>query len=144
MTKRILICGLPGSGKTTLAYELQQIFHNCIVLDGDAVRYATGNNDFTYDGRLKQTRNMRDLAAMLQRQGFDIIAAYVAPMHELREMFDADITIWMDTIVASTYQDTNALWQDPTHALLVFTEWMPPGKMAETTARAIELFRSRL
>jgi adenylylsulfate kinase len=114
------------------------------VLDGDAVRYATGNNDFTYDGRLKQTRNMRDLAAMLQRQGFDIIAAYVAPTHGLREMFDADITIWMDTIVAGPHQDTNALWQDPTHAHHVFAEWMSPGKMAETTARAIELFRSRL
>lgn len=113
--RKILICGLPGSGKTTLARLLQKRIPDSILLDGDAIRYATGNNDFTYDGRLTQARTMRDLANNLLGQGHHIIAAFVAPTNELREIFRADYTIWLDTIVASSYQDTNRLWQDLPH-----------------------------
>lgn len=128
--KKILICGLPSSGKTTLAYALRKKIQNSIVLDGDGVRYSTGNNDFSYEGRLQQARNMRDLAAILLNQGHYVICSFVCPTHELRDIFGADFTIWMDTIAAGPYQDTNKMWQDLAHADLIFEAWTPSENMA--------------
>ena len=45
MAKRILIMGLPGSGKTTLAVELMQLLApDAVHLNADAIRQA--NNDW--------------------------------------------------------------------------------------------------
>ena len=38
MSKIILICGLPGSGKTTLANKIFQKLENSEVYNGDSVR----------------------------------------------------------------------------------------------------------
>ena len=38
-------------------------------------------------------------------------------------MFDADFTVWMDTIKEGRYEDTNRLFQPPTRVEMRITEW---------------------
>jgi len=56
--KRILIMGLPGSGKTTLATELQTRL-NSVHFDADKVRALFNDWDFSPEGRIRQSKRMR-------------------------------------------------------------------------------------
>ena len=58
--KKILIMGLPGSGKTTLASELVPLL-NAKWLNNDKVRKAANDWDFSEEGRARQAKRMDDL-----------------------------------------------------------------------------------
>ena len=45
---------------------------------------------------------------------FIMICDFVCPTRELREVFDADFTVWMDTIPKGRYADTNSIFEKPT------------------------------
>ena len=59
--KKILIMGLPGSGKTTLAKNLNSKIKSKW-LNADKVRKDFNDFDFSLEGRLRQAGRMRDLA----------------------------------------------------------------------------------
>jgi adenylylsulfate kinase len=109
--KRILIMGLPGAGKTTLARVLQARL-NCAWINADAIREKYNDWDFSVDGRIRQSRRMREQADLLS--GDYVIADFVAPLNQMREEFLADFTIWMDTIQQSRFADTDTMFVPPT------------------------------
>lgn len=111
---KILICGLPGSGKTTLAEKLtQELQKNLPVewVNADELRRQTGDWDFSLAGRLRQARRMRAIAQAAELQNIVAICDFVCPTRELRKEFSADITIWMDTVQSSQYADTNQIFE---------------------------------
>lgn len=129
MAKRILIMGLPGAGKTFLAQVLKRwletssdLFNSdAETLEGsraevkwinaDDVRKKYNDWDFSHEGRIRQSIRMRELA-----DGFlndFVIADFVAPLPEMRHNFKADWTVWMDTIDAGRYEDTNRMFVPP-------------------------------
>jgi len=110
MTQRILIMGLPGSGKTTLATALQTKL-NATHYNADAVRAQFNDWDFSHEGRIRQSKRMRELADASTTQY--AIADFVAPLVEMRNNYKADWTIWVDTIREGRYADTNAMFQEP-------------------------------
>ena len=114
MSYRILIMGLPGSGKTTLAKELQKKL-NCPWFNADEVRKQFDDWDFSDEGRLRQAYRMRSLADNCPNDAKFVIADFVAPLPEMREIYDADYTIWMDTIgiLSGKYEDTNKMFVQP-------------------------------
>ena len=59
--KIILIMGLPGSGKTTLATELAPLI-NARRINADEVRKAANDWDFSEEGRTRQAKRMAALA----------------------------------------------------------------------------------
>jgi len=59
--KIILIMGLPGSGKTTLANELGPML-NAKRLNADEVRKEANDWDFSEEGRKRQAKRMADFA----------------------------------------------------------------------------------
>ena len=95
--KVVLIMGLPGSGKTTLAKELVPLL-NAKWLNADKVRTEYNDWDFSAEGRVRQANRMRDLAKKLRDEGNYVVADFVCPTKEARKLFGADFTIWMDTI----------------------------------------------
>lgn len=115
MTKRILIMGLPGAGKTYLAERLKKSLesHNKTVgwLNADEVRRHFDDWDFSREGRIRQSHRMRELADTSNTDY--CIVDFVAPLVEMRNNFRADWTIWMDTIDAGRYEDTNKMFIEP-------------------------------
>jgi len=114
---KILIMGLPGSGKTTLAEKLLNELHKngpAEWLNADEVRKECNDWDFSPEGRMRQAQRMRVLADKYVANNWPIICDFVCPTRELRAVFDADMTIWMDTITKGRYADTNSIFEPPT------------------------------
>jgi len=116
---KILIMGLPGSGKTTLARELAYHFliphHNA-----DTVREYTDNWDFSPIGRHNQARYMSEQWGIVD---------FVCPTSELRDVAEADFVIWMDTIEEGRFEDTNKLFQQPQTYDVRITQWIGQNQL---------------
>jgi len=132
---RILIMGLPGAGKTTLAKQLAQEL-NTVWLNADEIRAKFNDWDFSEEGRIRQSRRMRELAdACTARK---VIADFVAPLAEMREIFAADFTIWMDTIESGRFDDTNRLFDAPNHWDIKIVNYdYDVGNIAEKIKKAV-------
>ena len=112
MARKILIMGLPDSGKTTLAKLLAPMF-NAVLLNADEVRKEANDWDFSEMGRSLQANRMKRLADEAIQSNRNVVADFVCPTEHTREDFDADYIIWMDTIKESKYEDTNKMFEQP-------------------------------
>jgi adenylylsulfate kinase len=122
---KILIMGLPGSGKTWLGERISKHF-SIPFWDADDVRRIYNDWDFSIAGRAMQTERMRTLAEI-----DDIsISAYVCPLPALRHNFNPDKLIWMDTIEEGRYEDTNKLFHPPLKIYdLRITKWIDENQL---------------
>jgi adenylylsulfate kinase len=131
MKQRILIMGLPGTGKTTMAQALKTYLEqhgtrgdyaaealpitgfNATVtwFNADEVRTKYNDWDFTNQGRIRQSLRMLEFS--LEADSDYVICDFVAPLPEMRKNFKADWTIWMDTNDTSNYEDTNSAFMPP-------------------------------
>lgn len=134
--RKILIMGLPGSGKTYLAtslkkylednsnvstmpswrmttYEVTPAMYKSTVdwFNADDIRKRFNDWDFSREGRIRQSLRMAEFA--LRCSGDYAICDFVAPLPEMRHNFKADWTIWVDTIDAGRYEDTNKMFVPP-------------------------------
>lgn len=105
----ILVTGLPGSGKTTFAQKLGLSMPNFYWLNGDQLRKAYNDWDFSVGGRRRQAERMASAAQTYK----PAICDFVCPKDEYRDIVGADIVVWMNTIKESKYPDTNEIWEAP-------------------------------
>ena len=110
--KKILIMGLPGSGKTTLASELVPML-KAKWLNNDKVRKTANDWDFSKEGRASQAKRMADLAEKHKQEGSYVVCDFICPTPKARELFNADFIVWVDTIKAGRFDDTNAMFVKP-------------------------------
>ena len=107
--------GLPGAGKTYLAQHvvdhLQKEHKTVSWLNADDVRKKYNDWDFSYEGRIRQSHRMRELADSMTTDY--VICDFVAPLVEMRNNFRADWTVWVDTIDAGRFEDTNRMFVAP-------------------------------
>jgi broad-specificity NMP kinase len=131
MTQRILIMGLPGSGKTHMAEALKKYLEQQGSMDmcsaemlpitglnarvtwfnADDVRRKYNDWDFSKEGRIRQSIRMLEFALASSTEY--VICDFVAPIPEMRNNFKADWTVWMDTIEEGRFEDTNRMFVPP-------------------------------
>ena len=104
--------GLPGAGKTTLANELEKLIKSKR-LNADEVRKAANDWDFSEEGRKRQAKRMSDEALKIKKEGNNVIADFICPTPEARELFPADYIVWVDTIKEGRFEDTNQMFVKP-------------------------------
>ena len=74
---KILICGLPGSGKTTLAEPLAELL-GAVWINADQVRKKYDDWDFTPEGRIRQAQRMRHLSDGAVMAGKVVVTDFVS------------------------------------------------------------------
>ena len=110
--KKILVMGLPGSGKTTLAKKLVTLL-KAKWLNNDEVRKSVNDWDFSEEGRIRQAKRMGDLAKKYKEDGHFVVADFICPTPESRRLFNADYIVWVDTIKEGRFEDTNKMFVKP-------------------------------
>ena len=109
---KILVMGLPGAGKTTLASKLVPLI-NAKWLNADKVRREANDWDFSQEARKRQAKRMADFAEKYKKEGHFVVADFICPTPEARKLFNPDYVVWVDTINKGKFEDTNEMFVKP-------------------------------
>ena len=119
MQRKILIMGLPGAGKTTLAQALAPLL-NAVVFNADAVRANLSRDlGFSHEDRVEHARRMGWMCDRVVEAGGTVIADFVCPTVETRAAFGDAFIIWVNRIAAGRFEDTNQMFVAPERPDLV-------------------------
>jgi bifunctional enzyme CysN/CysC len=86
----LLLTGLTGSGKSTIAYALERRLFDmgraATVLDGQNMRLGPSRDlGFDADARSENLRRTIEISKLMNRAGLIVICAFVAPSEEVRQ-----------------------------------------------------------
>jgi len=90
-SKVIWLTGLSGSGKSTIAIELEKELHQkgflTQLLDGDNVRSGINNNlGFSDEDRLENIRRIAEVSKLFLNCGVVTINSFVSPTKDVRDL----------------------------------------------------------
>ena len=136
---KILVCGLPGAGKTWLAERLVKHIDNCAWYNADVLRKSANDWDFSIEGRIRQAHRMKAFADFERSNGRWVICDFVATTQKVRDAFSPDFVIWLDTIeqgrvVSSKINELNKIKNLPfdANSLINSKEFKDTNKMFES------------
>jgi adenylyl-sulfate kinase len=100
----VWLTGLPGSGKTTIARELEPELKKrglCVeVLDGDEIRQNLSKGlGFSREDRETHLKRVTYVAKLLSRNGVAVIAAFISPYRNIREYARKETTNFIEVYV---------------------------------------------
>ncbi|QBG47345.1 sulfate adenylyltransferase subunit CysN [Verrucomicrobia bacterium S94] len=104
----IWLTGLSGSGKSTIAQQLEKALieqgHLCYILDGDNVRHGLNRDlGFSMEDRKENIRRIAEVAALMNDAGVIVITSFISPYISdraaAREVIgdDSFIEVFVDT-----------------------------------------------
>jgi len=87
----IWLCGLSGSGKSTIANAVERVLHQqgrmTTILDGDNLRSGLNSNlGFSSEDRLENIRRFSEVAKIFVSQGIITFVSAITPQGELRDL----------------------------------------------------------
>lgn len=87
----IWMCGLSGSGKSTIANATERVLHQqgrfTVILDGDNMRSGLNSNlGFSDQDRLENIRRIAELTKILVENGVIVFISAITPRGELRDL----------------------------------------------------------
>ena len=114
--RKLLVMGLPGAGKTTLANAIAPRL-NAVVFNADEVR-ANINKDlgFSEPDRIEHARRMGWLCDRVVKTGGFAIADFICPTPSTRAAFlqgGEAFVVWLNRIDHGRFEDTNHLFVPP-------------------------------
>src|ERR1700682_2133522 len=113
MLRKILIMGLPGAGKTTLAQTLAPLL-NAVVFNAEAVRANLSRDlGFSHEDRVEHARRMGWMCDRVVEAGGTVIADFICPTPDTRAAFGEAFVLWVDRIEAGRFEDTNRMFVAP-------------------------------
>jgi len=116
LSRKILIMGLPGAGKTTLAKTLVRRL-NAVHFNADDVRRNINKDlGFSEPDRVEHALRMGWLCDQVVKTGGTAVADFICPTHESRKAFNKEgdaFIVWVDRIKSSRFEDTNSLFAPP-------------------------------
>ena len=113
---KILVFGLPGTGKTSLSSLLLKTLDrnlHVVHLDAASNRKTLNDLDFSEEGRRRSLNRTINDASHYKGIGYVVIADIVCPLEKFRQKFKADVTVWMHTKIDCPYPDTTAIFEAP-------------------------------
>jgi adenylylsulfate kinase len=140
MKRKILLMGLPGAGKTTLARALAPRL-NAVLFNADEVR-ANINKDlgFSEADRIEHARRMGWLADQVVKTGGFAIADFICPTPATRAAFlesGEAFVVWLNRIESGRFEDTNRLFVPPGRADVVVEPDGAPEYWADQIVRRV-------
>ena len=106
----IWLTGIPGSGKTTLALELQKYYKQkdlpVEILDGDEIRKTLSKDlGLSPEDRKEHNRRIIFLAQILAKNGITTIVPLISPYRETREFARKEIPNFFEVWVKASLDE---------------------------------------
>lgn len=100
----MLLTGLSGAGKSTIAQGLKEKMDNLgimvQILDGDIIRSEIGQLfGYSREERNKMSKVIRTISKILNQNGISVIVATISPYQEMREMYRREISSYIEVYV---------------------------------------------
>jgi adenylylsulfate kinase len=145
--RKILIMGLPGAGKTTLAAGLAPRL-NAVHFNADEVRKNVNKDlGFSAADRVEQALRMGWLCDQVVKVGGFAVADFICPTPQTRDAFMAGgpaFVVWADRIQKGRFEDTNRLFVPPEHCdLRVPAEGTPDYWIEQIAQRVRPVFDAK-
>lgn len=137
--RKILIMGVSGAGKTTLAARLVPRL-SAVHFNADEVR-AQINKDlgFSVEDRIEHARRMGWLCDQVVRAGGVAIADFICPTAATRSAFGDDaFVIWVDRPGNRQFPDTDRMFEPPPRWDVRVTADGTPESWVERIARLLQ------
>jgi len=106
----IWLTGIPGSGKTTIALELQKFYQNkglpVDILDGDEIRKTLSKDlGFSPEDRKEHNRRVIFVAQILSKNGITTIIPLISPYRETRAFARKEIPNFIEVWVKASVDE---------------------------------------
>jgi len=113
MKRKILIMGLPGAGKTTLARVLAPMLNGALFNADDFRENINKDLGFSLADRIEHARRMGWLCDRVVEVGGTAIADFICPTAETRAAFGNAFVVFVDRIKQGRFADTNRMFAPP-------------------------------
>jgi acylphosphatase len=110
---RVLIMGLPGSGKERLAKRVGKLLPNSTVLHSSKIRVKEKDIDYSVDGQMRHAYRMLEYCRLQKKE--NVIIDMSCPLPEMREILNPDIIIWVNTKPSSGNKEADEMFVQPIH-----------------------------
>ena len=102
--------GLPGSGKTTIALEVERrlkgMGRNVEILDGDEVRKGLSSDlGFSKEDRQRHARRVTFVAKVLTRNGVIVLVGLISPFRDFRQYAREEIGEFIEVFVDTSLDE---------------------------------------